>query len=187
MSVLDKFTFELTNPLPHCSFSEPLVSTFQAFINGNAKWDKHFMQEAKWASRKSKDRSTKVGAVVVNDRHVDLVRGWNGFPRGVNDDVEARHARPAKYVWTEHAERNAIYNAASEGIALRGTTLYCTHMPCADCARGIIQAGITRVCTANYETVAAGSLMALSHNDTLDMFEEAGISISIFPETIFDE
>jgi dCMP deaminase len=112
-----------------------------------ARWDLHFYEEAVHVARKSKDRATKCGCVVVNDRQVDLVRGWNGFPRGVDDDVDCRHERPAKYLWTEHAERNAIANAASEGIALRGSTMYVTGMPCCECARMIIQAGIRRLVT----------------------------------------
>ena len=141
----------------------------------SASWDRHFLEDAVWASRKSKDRSVKVGCVIVNDRQVDLVRGWNGFPRGVDDDVEERHQRPAKYDWTEHAERNAIYNAASEGVALRGATIYITHTPCADCARAIIQSGIKRVCTPVARQGAAGSMLALPHDVTQSMFQEAGV------------
>ena len=96
----------------------------------------------------SKDRSRKVGCVVVGP-HGQEVRatGFNGFPRGVKDDVEERHQRPAKYDWTEHAERNAIYNAARVGTAVENCTLYVTLFPCAGCARAIIQSGIGRVVT----------------------------------------
>lgn len=94
----------------------------------------------------SKDRSTQVGCVIVDayERRI-LSVGYNGFPRGVDDDVEDRHERPAKYAWTEHAERNAIFNAASLGVRLSESTIYMPWFPCVDCARAIIQAGILTV------------------------------------------
>ena len=96
----------------------------------------------------SKDRSRQVGAVIVDDRQTLVSMGWNGFPRGGNDLVEERHDRPAKYLWTEHAERNAIYNAASNGVKTAGCTMYIKWYPCADCARAIIQSGIKKlICT----------------------------------------
>lgn len=108
-------------------------------------WDDFFLGLAGYVSQKSKDQSTKVGAVIVGPDHEVLSLGWNGFPRGVDDNVQERHERPAKYEWTEHAERNAIYNAARHGIALRGATIYVTHAPCAACARAIVQSGIRAV------------------------------------------
>jgi dCMP deaminase len=90
----------------------------------------------------SKDRSRGVGCVIVGSANQILSHGYNGFPRGVNDDVDARHERPAKYAWTEHAERNAIFNAARTGTALEGAVMYLPWFPCCDCARAIAQAGI---------------------------------------------
>ncbi len=93
----------------------------------------------------SRDRSRQVGCVIVDDRQVLVSVGWNGFPRGINDDIECRHDRPAKYRWTEHAERNAIYNAAAKGVSTFGCTIYLPWCPCTDCARAIIQSGISDV------------------------------------------
>jgi dCMP deaminase len=108
-------------------------------------WDDRFMRLAKHVSEWSKDRSTKVGCVIVGpDREVRSV-GYNGFPRGVDDDVDQRHMRPQKYAWTEHAERNAIYNAARIGIPLAGCTMYLPWFPCVDCARAIVQAGLSEI------------------------------------------
>jgi len=110
-----------------------------------SKWDRRFLELATLVATWSKDRSTKVGAVVVGpDREVRSL-GYNGFPRGVSDDIEERHERPEKYNWVEHAERNSVYNASRFGASLKGCTLYCTHPPCTDCGRAIIQAGITSV------------------------------------------
>lgn len=106
-----------------------------------------FLRIAELIAEKSKDRSTKIGAVIVGpDSEIRSV-GYNGFPRHINDNIDARHERPAKYMWTEHAERNAIYNAARVGIPIKGCVMYVTGraIACTDCARGIIQAGITTI------------------------------------------
>lgn len=103
------------------------------------------MDLARQVSTRSKDRSTKVGCVIVGPDNEIRSTGYNGFPRGINDRNEARHQRPEKYLWTEHAERNAIYNAAGAGIALSGCTAYLPWFPCMDCARGLVQVGIVEL------------------------------------------
>ena len=141
--------------------------------------DKEFLEDARWGSRKSEDRSTKHGCLIVNDRQIVLSTGWNGFPRGINGLIEERHQRPEKYLWTEHSERNAIYNAAAEGIRLRGSTAYITGLPCTECARGLIQAGIVRV-------VIPSDNISWNHPDaehqrivTLTLFKEANVTVDI--------
>ena len=117
-------------------------------------WDTRWLELADHIGSWSKDRSTKVGCVIVGSANQILSLGYNGFPRGVNDYVPERHDRPAKYRWTEHAERNAIYNAARTGTNLTGGVLYVPWFPCIDCARGIVQAGIKAVVSTmpeNYE------------------------------------
>lgn len=110
-------------------------------------WDTFFIELAKLTASKSKDYSTKVGAVIVGPDNEVRSLGYNGFPRGVNDHVEKRHERPAKYLFTEHAERNALYNALRAGIPVVGCRLYLNYSPCpcSDCARAIIQSGIVEV------------------------------------------
>lgn len=108
-------------------------------------WDQHFLDMAALAATRSKDRSTRVGAVIVDLNRNVRATGYNGFPRRVNDDIDARHERPIKYRYTEHAERNAIYSAARAGVSTDGCTMYCTHAPCSDCARAVIQAGVLRI------------------------------------------
>jgi len=112
-----------------------------------SSWHDYFIDMAELVSTKSKDRSTKVGAVIVDCDNSVISIGFNGFPRRVNDDVEERHERPAKYTYTEHAERNAIFNAARSSNSTIGSTLYLNFAPppCAECARGVIQAGITKI------------------------------------------
>lgn len=108
-------------------------------------WDKRWIELCNLISTWSKDRSRKVGAVIVDNRNNVISLGWNGFPRNVDDNIDSRHDRPAKYLYTEHAERNAIYNAAAKGVSLLGTKIYLQWYPCADCARAIIQCGINEV------------------------------------------
>lgn len=110
-------------------------------------WDARWLALAAEIGKWSKDRSTKVGCIVVGSERRLLTAGYNGFPRGVNDDIDIRHERPDKYLFTEHAERNAIYNAARNGVDLYGGTMYVTLYPCADCTRGIIQAGVKTLVT----------------------------------------
>lgn len=110
------------------------------------KWDARFLELCYVVAGWSKDRSTQVGCVIVDPESRAIVAtGYNGFPRGLDDNVETRHERPAKYMWTEHAERNAVYNAARRGTATLGCTMYMPWFPCCDCARAIVQAGIHRL------------------------------------------
>lgn len=112
------------------------------------KWYQRFLDKAYNVSTWSKDTSTKVGAVAYNMKDkmkVPVGEGFNGFPRGVNDNVPERHERPLKYTYCEHAERNLIYNNARVGIAMQDTSLFVSHFPCHECARGIIQCGVSEV------------------------------------------
>ena len=108
-------------------------------------WDEHFMFLAYAISMKSKDDSTKIGCVAVGSDNEIRSTGYNGLPRGVEYKKE-RFERPNKYFWFEHSERNTVYNATRIGVSLKGCRMYVTSLPpCADCARAIIQAGITEV------------------------------------------
>lgn len=106
-----------------------------------------YLEVAHAVSKLSKDESTKVGAVILGKDSMEIRSlGYNGAPRGcAADEDEGRTVRPEKYFWFEHAERNAIFNAARIGTPLAGSTLIVTHPPCMDCARAIVQAGIREV------------------------------------------
>lgn len=139
-------------------------------------WDERYLYLAGVIASWSKDLSTKVGCVIVGDAGQILATGYNGIPRGVSDDVPGRHERPEKYLWFEHAERNAIYNAARSGLSLVGATLYIPWHPCADCARGIIQSGIQTVVLGTTEILGKGD-WTNSIDVARIMFEEAGIIV----------
>lgn len=98
-----------------------------------------------FVASKSKDRSSKVAAIIVGPDNEIRSTGYNGFPSGCDDDYEPWHQRPKKYLVTEHAERNAIYLAARHGVSLKGCTIYVSGYSCTDCMRAIIQTGISRV------------------------------------------
>lgn len=135
----------------------------------------------------SKDRSTKVGAVVLGPGMEIRSTGYNGFARGINDDVEARHQRPAKYKWAAHAEENAIAQAARSGVALEGCTLVVTNLfPCTTCARLIIQSGITTVFAPKQNLNPGGraaEITAVWEEEariSAEMFAEAGVTVVHF-------
>jgi len=107
-------------------------------------WDEYFMRQAELVASKSKDISTQVGAVLVRNKNAFSI-GYNGFPRGCNDNISERHERPLKYDWVVHSELNAILNAAREGFSTHGSTMYVTLHPCKECAKAIIQAGIKEI------------------------------------------
>ena len=109
------------------------------------KWDNRFIELAKHISTWSKDPSTKVGCVVVGEDREIRSTGFNGFPRGIEDDSERLSDRSQKYPLICHAEENAIMHAARIGLALKGCTAYVTWPPCTRCARSLIQAGISEV------------------------------------------
>ncbi len=107
------------------------------------KWDKRFLELAKLVGSWSKDPSTQVGAVIVDDDHVVVSLGYNGFPRGVKDSQERLLDREKKYDIIVHAEVNALAFATRP---VKGCTLYTWPFePCSRCAGLIIQSGIKRV------------------------------------------
>lgn len=123
---------------------------------------------------KSKDRSTQVGCIVVGPNHEVRTTGYNGMCRGVDDDADERHERPEKYFWFEHAERNAIYNAARNGIQLESCTAYVTMVPCSDCTRGLIQSGIKRIV---FRSCEANEKWTESFQRSLTMAREAKVEV----------
>lgn len=115
-------------------------------IDERPDWDTFFMSMAYLYSTRSSDPNTHVGCVITTTDNVVVSGGYNGAPRGIDIKIgDPRLERPAKYMWMEHGERNAIYNANRLGKPLTNCRLYILGTPCADCARAIIQSGITEV------------------------------------------
>ena len=111
-------------------------------------WDDYFMAVSFLSSLRSKDPSTQVGACIVNEEKRIVGIGYNGFPRGCDDD-ELPWDRTAdckydtKYMYVCHAEVNAILNKNSAD--LKKCTIYVALFPCNECAKVIIQSGIEHV------------------------------------------
>lgn len=100
------------------------------------------MEISRLVSTWSKDPKTKVGAVIVKDRHI-LSTGFNGFPVGLDDSLDLYSDRNYKLSHVIHAELNAILNRGSNDI--QEAKMYCTYAPCLACAMSIVQAGISQV------------------------------------------
>lgn len=139
---------------------------------------KQYMEIAYAAARLSKDPSTQVGAVIIGPSNEIRSLGYNGAPRGCAADEagdDRRDTRPEKYFWFSHAELNAITNAARVGTPLAGCRIYVTHPPCMDCARAIVQAGITEVITVRPPAEFVERWQ--EHiSRTLRLFDECGIT-----------
>ena len=147
-------------------------------------WTDYFYNIAQQVKEKSKDERTKIGAVIVGKDKEIVSTGYNSFPRGIDDWKADRQERPEKYFWFEHAERNAIYNAARIGVSTKGCTMYLTcGIPCADCARGIINAGITRIFIVRGASGATSEKWIESAERSMEMFEEAGVNVQWYDET----
>ena len=134
------------------------------------KWHKRFLDLAWHISTWSKDPSTQVGAVVVDNKKRVVSVGFNGFPAGVDDTFINREH---KLLRTVHAEVNAL-SFASQSV--EGCSLYTTHAPCANCAAIIIQHGVS---TVLFPEPDEGFLERWgdSYREALLMFKEAGVYV----------
>ena len=147
--------------------------------------DLKFLKEAYlYAQEYSADQHTQTGVVIVRKKKI-IARGANHAPRDVILTPE-RNERPLKYSFIEHAERNAIYEAARQGVKIKGSTLYSPWFPCAECARAIIQSGIEElVCHQEMEDLSTKHMYMVTDNGRFwdhsqhhasMMFKEAGVS-----------
>ena len=123
-------------------------------------WDQYFMGVAALSAMRSKDPNTQVGACIVSQDNKILSMGYNGFPKGCDDDDfpwarTAETANETKYPFVTHAELNAILNY--RGGSLEGAKIYVALFPCNECAKAIIQSGIRRIVydSDKYETTPA--------------------------------
>ena len=139
------------------------------------KWDIRFLDLAEHISAWSKDPSTKVGCVIVGEDREIRSTGFNGFPRGIDDDEERLHNRDLKYPLICRAEENAIMHAARIGVSLKGSVAYVTWPPCSRCARSLIQAGINEVIYRDGMEIPERWMD--DFNTSTAMFKEAGVAV----------
>ena len=105
-------------------------------------WDDLFMQIAFLVAKRSKDPHTKVGAVLVKDKHI-LGIGYNGEPRDFAYQFDWTTSE--KYDYVIHAELNCITNSTYFGNNIADSTMYLTLSPCKDCIKMLIQWQIKKV------------------------------------------
>ena len=141
-------------------------------IKDYISWDEYFMGVAMLSGMRSKDPNTQVGACIVRKDNKILSMGYNGLPRGCSDDEFpwCREGDPLdnKYMYTAHSELNAILNY--RGGSLENAKLYVTLFPCNECAKAIIQAGITTVVYDDDKYATSASVIASKR-----MFDAAGV------------
>lgn len=116
-------------------------------LNTIISWDEYFMGMAQLSALRSKDPSTQVGAVIVNDENKVVSIGYNGMPRHIHDSDltwEKGEGLNSKYLYVCHAELNAILNSRN-GASLSGCRVYVTLFPCNECTKALIQVGIKEV------------------------------------------
>jgi dCMP deaminase len=144
-------------------------------------WDQRFMMLAHQIAHWSKESGRRVGAVIVGPDREIRSTGFNGFPRGVRDDIPERHSREtgAKYLWSSHAERNAIYNAARIGVSVKGCVMYVPWYPCIECAKAIIQSGICEVVA--YAPDLSERKWGPEFSLSAEMFHEANVNVRQIP------
>ncbi len=136
-------------------------------------WDEYFMGLAHLSAMRSKDPSTQVGAVIVDQEHKGVGIGYNGFPIGCSDDEfpwgREGDMLETKYAFVVHAELNAILNSTRD---LHGCTLYVSLFPCNECAKAIIQSGIRKIVYEDDKYAAADNVIA-----SKKMLNAAGVEL----------
>lgn len=136
-------------------------------------WHRRFLDLAQHISSWSKDPSTQVGAVIVDDQRRIISTGYNGFPRGVTDLAQRYEDRATKYEMIVHGEVNAILFATQ---SLQNATLYTwPFMPCSRCAGIVIQSGIRTVVAPYCENPRWTNSFDLTRR----MLAEAGVELII--------
>jgi dCMP deaminase len=136
-------------------------------------WDEYFMGLAHLSAMRSKDPSTQVGAVIVDQEHKVVGIGYNGLPIGCSDDEfpwdREGGMLETKYAFVVHAELNAILNSTRD---LHGCTLHVSLFPCNECAKAIIQSGIRKIVYEDDKYAAADNVIA-----SKKMLNAAGVEL----------
>jgi dCMP deaminase len=129
-----------------------------------------YLKKANKIALNSKDQSTKVGAFIVDEEEISpLGFGYNGMPRGLPDNDIEKNQRPEKYLWFEHAERNAIYNSAQQ--LMGNAIIFLTHFPNMESTRAIVSSGIKKIVVPELDTKAENYLKVLEmlHHSDVDL------------------
>ena len=145
-------------------------------------WDKYFMDIAHVVKSRSNCMTRQTGAIIVKDKRI-IGTGYNGTPSGIKNcfdggcprctarmDGKVESGRDLDKCICCHAEENAIVHSALHGNATKGSMIYITFTPCSQCAKMIINAGITKVVSAEPYTDPLGT----------QLLNDAGIELLVF-------
>ena len=144
-------------------------------------WNEYFIGIAEQVKLKSKDESTQIGSVIVGLDNEILSTGYNSFPRGLDDSKKERQERPLKYFYMCHAETSAIINAARIGVSTKNSIMYLTSgLPCADCARSIINSGIKLIYCKTICTTKNKNKWDESQKISMEMLTECGVKVVFY-------
>ena len=132
--------------------------------------DPYFLKIAYEISHRSHDSTTQHGCCIVKDGRI-ISTGYNGFPPGLPDELIPNNRLDGlKYKFICHAEKNAIYNAAKEGICLQNSVIYITGIPCSDCSKALVAVGIKKWIIGDKEYIA-DEQEKLLRNFWVDVFD----------------
>jgi len=133
-----------------------------------------YLEMAYVIARQSLDPHRQVGALLVKGNQI-LAYGFNGTPTNYPSN-DCKDENGKTYCHVVHAEINAIAKAAEHGVSTKGATLYSTTVPCIECAKAIIQSGITSVvyCEDYNKCEEGKALLEVMLNDfkQVDAFSE---------------
>ena len=110
-------------------------------MSNQKEWDEYFMQIAETVATKSKDPSSKMGCVIVDENKRVVSLGYNGMLQGADESKMTLSERPMKYYFAIHSEMNALIFARRD---LTGCTVYNKVATCENCLKYCLQAGIKR-------------------------------------------
>lgn len=143
-------------------------------------WDEYFMGIAMLSAMRSKDNNSQVGACIVSPENKILSLGYNGMPIGCNDDnmpwEREGEDLETKYMYVCHSELNAILNSPNHD--LKGARMYVTLFPCNECAKALIQSGISQVIYYEDKYADSDSVIASKR-----MFDMVGIRYTPYKRT----
>ncbi len=154
--------------------------------SGYLNWDEYFMGVAMLSAGRSKDPGTQVGACIVNENNRIMSVGYNGMPAGCSDDSypwdREGDSLKTKYLYVCHAELNAILNF--RGGTLEGCKIYTTLFPCNECAKALIQSGISEIIYmqdkySDTDSVIASKMMMKSAGVTFRKYEMGNKNVTL--------
>ena len=145
--------------------------------DGYISWDEYFMGIAVLSAYRSKDPNTQVGACIVSEENRIMTVGYNGMPKGCSDDdypwERSGSVLDTKYAFVCHAELNAILNY--NGGSMKGSRCYVTLFPCNECAKALIQKGISEIIYMSDKYADSDSTKAAKK-----MLDSAGVKYRLY-------